>query len=666
MDSVVDSINIKSKSQNSRVCMKNKHKGPKVEKNSIKEIDVGSLVKKLASIGPQSPVGVVGTDAKATFQRLPTGDKLASNLPAPSHQSPGNSAFTRASVQPSVLVPVSSSLSGDTSNVLDFSGQVGRAKKQRMRLLRKLQDRSAGLPADGVSVSGTEESSEPQSPDERSNRPPKQRKNYVHRNSSLTGGTTPSKCSWKDFACVFLVLVVIFAAGFLRMQEEIFGSVDHLRQESDADADYYEILGIPHAASARDIKKAYRDKVLEVHPDHHPNCGDCEQRFISSTKAYETLVDVDKRKVYDQNRGSYEPILSDFSVSLTSFNYKKLVADSPSVWVIQVYDDLDSYSKYFAQQWDIVAGSELAEIGIRFGRVNARRDRAVLSFLPIRSRTYPTVMLFTRDTMPAIFSLADTSSKALRKWIIAETPDTLDQARSGNAYKLVLKMKGTVPLRFKSVSVAYSRIFDFELAQATTSDFSIDLMDKKTGAMLQSTPCIEKNIFQCVESFKQRLLVPVNRYNLYDVCDNHVNPVRCVFDTMDFQVLAPIAQFEDDDVLLQRISLKAPKSFILDLTGSMISYNVNNGFDPSYSPIDRNAFADSILPRSLFDTLSDHSTLLTICGLLLGVGVVLSRFGAVHITVAVLGMSILVGVLNSPTILSTLSSVKEVLRGYFR
>ena len=443
----------------------------------------------------------------------------------------------------------------------------------------------------------------------------------------------------------FFVILAIVAAGLLRVQEEVFGSVDHLRQESDSD--YYEILGIPHAASMRDIKKAYRDKVLEIHPDHHPECSDCQERFIASTKAYNTLVNTDQRKVYDESRGSYDPILSDFSVSLTWFNYEKLVVESSAVWVIQVYDDLDASSKHFAQQWDGVAGSDLTDLGgIKFGRVNARRDRDLLSRLPMRTRTYPTVMLFTRDTMPSIFSLADTSTKALRKWVISETPFIQSNT---NLYKLVVQSP-EVSLRIKSASVQYSRVFDFEW-KSGTGPVKFSLVNKAgislATVQLGSAQC--EDVFACIETLKLRLLVPVTRYNIGDVCENSIGPVHCVYDKEDREELltAPVS---DEDVQMQRITLASRKSFILDFAGSQISFDVNNGFDPNFAPIHRDEFIDQILPKTILDTVMGHSKLLIVVAMLAGAGIVLTRVGPVQITAGVLGFSLLVGLLNQPIV----------------
>ena len=64
--------------------------------------------------------------------------------------------------------------------------------------------------------------------------------------------------------------------------------------------DFYEILGVSKNASAAEIKKAYRKKAVEFHPDKNPGDQKAEEMFKKAAEAYEVLGNADKRAKYDQ------------------------------------------------------------------------------------------------------------------------------------------------------------------------------------------------------------------------------------------------------------------------------------------------------------------------------------------------------------------------------
>ena len=64
--------------------------------------------------------------------------------------------------------------------------------------------------------------------------------------------------------------------------------------------DYYEVLGVGRNATDEEIKKAYRKKAIQYHPDKNPGNKEAEEKFKEAAEAYDVLSNKEKRAKYDQ------------------------------------------------------------------------------------------------------------------------------------------------------------------------------------------------------------------------------------------------------------------------------------------------------------------------------------------------------------------------------
>lgn len=67
-----------------------------------------------------------------------------------------------------------------------------------------------------------------------------------------------------------------------------------------AKRDFYDVLGASRDASADELKKAYRQKAKEYHPDRNADNPDAEAKFKEINEAYDALKDPERKAAYDR------------------------------------------------------------------------------------------------------------------------------------------------------------------------------------------------------------------------------------------------------------------------------------------------------------------------------------------------------------------------------
>jgi len=234
-------------------------------------------------------------------------------------------------------------------------------------------------------------------------------------------------------------------------------------------ADYYAILGIPEKADLPAIKKAYRTKSLEYHPDKcTAEKEDCQTKFIEVSTAYEVLSDPEKRKIYDRDGeeglkeghqsneqakamfrqffgrepdgnvrivqrggqmmfmeegepGPQEDIYGDTNVTeLTSDVYKAFIHERDEPWLIKFYKPNDDDS--VEAKPEFIKFADTFKESLKVGAVNCRQQRDLCNSASINS--FPALRWFPEDKQaaPEIFEGA-VSAKALGKYASSMIPD---------------------------------------------------------------------------------------------------------------------------------------------------------------------------------------------------------------------------------------------------
>uniref|UniRef100_A0A672Z424 DnaJ homolog subfamily C member 10 n=1 Tax=Sphaeramia orbicularis TaxID=375764 RepID=A0A672Z424_9TELE len=174
--------------------------------------------------------------------------------------------------------------------------------------------------------------------------------------------------------------------------------------------DYYELLGVSREATTREIRRAFKQLALTMHPDKNPGDLSAHDKFLKVNRAYEVLKDEDLRKKYDkygekgldeqQQGGRYESwnyYRYDFGIydddleiiTLDSGDFEAAV-NSGEIWFINFYFPRCSHCHQLAPTWREFA-KEMDGV-IRIGAVNCGDNNHLCRRRGINS--YPSLFVY--------------------------------------------------------------------------------------------------------------------------------------------------------------------------------------------------------------------------------------------------------------------------------
>uniref|UniRef100_A0AAX7TDI0 DnaJ homolog subfamily C member 10 n=1 Tax=Astatotilapia calliptera TaxID=8154 RepID=A0AAX7TDI0_ASTCA len=212
--------------------------------------------------------------------------------------------------------------------------------------------------------------------------------------------------------------------------------------------DYYELLGVSREATTKEIRRAFKQLALTMHPDKNPGDPSAHEKFLQVNRAYEVLKDEDLRKKYDkygekgldeQQDGRYESwnyYRYDFGIydddleiiTLDSGDFEAAV-NSGEIWFINFYFPRCSHCHQLAPTWRDFA-KEMDGV-IRIGAVNCGDNNHLCRRKGINS--YPSLYIYRSGQRPEKFN-GERNRDNLVRFSMQFITTTITQLWQGNVF----------------------------------------------------------------------------------------------------------------------------------------------------------------------------------------------------------------------------------------
>jgi hypothetical protein len=219
-------------------------------------------------------------------------------------------------------------------------------------------------------------------------------------------------------------------------------------------------------------------------------------------------------------------------------------------------------------------------------------------------------------------------------------------------------------LAIRVSSVEFVRIFDVSYVQNKKSrskaSIAIAVTNKRTATIIFEVESSDDSpqLLRTISDIKERLSIPLNRDNIFDVCGNTRRDISILCmsqaEVIGTETIQPKATVVADSVVQRVRWQKGPLPIVLlDVLASRVALlkseaELDDIEDISFDDVDMPTFIDENFPLSAFDYVKLHSTSIIVSVLLVAGFASVARVGAVTLMLVIAALSILVGVLSSP------------------